>query len=164
LLTCGRLLIGLDQRLSTAALLFTLLAGCAAPQAWQPARPLDTTRPALNPPPLLVNGYKVPSETASRWINYGVQDGLLAERAELRLETNTYAPHRLVLEMSSSNPARVAVFLNSRRLGDAETGRPASFTVPADWLRPDFYATVRLEPAKSGVVRLQSIALEPLPQ
>ena len=147
-----------------AALLLTVLAGCAAPPAWQPARPLDALRPGLNDSPLLVNKYSVPSATASLWINYGVQDGWLAERAELRLETNTKVPHRLTLEMSSSAPARVAVFLNRRRLGDAETARPASFTVPADWLRPDYYAFVRLEPAKAGVVRLQSIALEPLPQ
>jgi hypothetical protein len=106
----------------------------------------------------------VPSATASRWINYGVQDGLLAERAELRLETNTNVPHRLTIEMSSSAPARVAVFLNRRPLGAVETGRPASFTVPADWLNPDNYAFVRLERAKAGVVRLHSIALEPLPQ
>ncbi len=118
-----------------AALLLSLLAGCAGPPAWQPARPLDTSRTGLNEPPLLVNGYRVPSATASLWINYGVQDGWLAERAELRLETNTNVPHRLTLEMSSSAPARVAVFLNRRRLGDAETARPASFTVPADWLQ-----------------------------
>jgi hypothetical protein len=31
-------------------------------------------------------------------------------------------------------------------------------------LHPDDYAFVRLEPAKTGVVQLQSIALEPLPQ
>jgi hypothetical protein len=147
-----------------AALLLTLLAGCAAPPAWQPARPLDTSRAALNDPPLLVHGFKVPSPTASRWINYGVQDGLLADRAELRLETNSNVPHRLTIEMSSSAPTRVAVFLNRRRLGDVETGRPASFTVPAGSFHPDFYEFVRLEPAKAGVVRLHSIALEPLPQ
>lgn len=146
------------------ALLLSLLAGCAAPPAWQPARPLGALRIGLNDSPLLVNKYLVPSATASLWINYGVQDGWLAERAELRLETNTKVPHRLTLEMSSSAPAHVAVFLNRRRLGDAETARPASFTVPADWLRPDFYAFVRLEPSQAGVVRLQSIALEPLPQ
>ena len=146
------------------ALLVSLLAGCARPPAWQPARPLGTPRAGLNDSPLLVNGYAVPSATASLWINYGVQDGWLAERAELRLETSTNVPHRLTLEMSSSAPARVAVFLNRRRLGDAETGRQAAFTVPADWLQLDFYAFVRLEPAKAGVVRLQSIALEPIPQ
>jgi hypothetical protein len=147
-----------------AVMLLSLLAGCAGPRVWQPARALDTSRTELNEPPLLVTGYRVPSATASLWINYGVQDGWLAERAELRLETNTNVPHRLTLEMSSSAPARVAVFLNRRRLGDAETARPAAFTVPADWLHPDFYAFVRLEPAKAGVMRLQSIALEPLPQ
>ena len=147
-----------------AALLLSLLTGCARPPAWQRARPLDTSRTGLNDSPLLVNKYTVPSATASLWINYGVEDGWLAERAELRLETNTSVPHRLTIELSSSAPARVAVFLNRRRLGDAETGRPASFTVPADWLQPDFYAFVRLEPAKAGMVRLQSIALEPLPQ
>ena len=146
------------------ALLLGLLAGCATPRAWQPARPLDTLRPGLNDPPLVVKGYEVPSPTASLWINYGVQDGWLAERAELRLETNKDVPHRLTIEMASAAPARVAVYLNRRRLGDAEAGRPASFTVPADWLHPDDYAFVRLEPAKAGVVRLQSIALEPLPQ
>jgi hypothetical protein len=93
-----------------------------------------------------------------------VQDGWLAERAELRLETNTNVPHRLTLEIASAAPTRVAVFLNRRRLGEAGSARPASFTVPADWLHPDDYAFVRLEPAKAGVVRLQSIALEPLPQ
>jgi hypothetical protein len=147
-----------------AALLLGLLAGCAAPPAWQPARPLGALRTGLNDSPLLVNKYSAPSATASLWINYGVQDGWLAERAELRLETNTNVPHRLTLEMRSSAPARVAVFLNRRRLGDAETARPASFTVPGDWLRYDFYAFVRLEPSQAGVVRLQSIALEPLPQ
>jgi hypothetical protein len=147
-----------------AALLLGLLAGCAAPRAWQPARPLDTLRAGLNDSALLVNKYKVPSATASLWIDYGVQDGRLAERAELRLETNTSVPHRLTIEMASSAPARVAVYLKRRRLGDAETVRPASFLVPADWLHPDDYAFVRLEPAKAGVVRLQSIALEPLPQ
>jgi hypothetical protein len=147
-----------------AALLLGLLAGCASPRAWQPAKPLDTSRPGWNDPPLLVRGYKVPSATASLWINYGVQDGWLAERAELRLETNTNVPHRLTLAMTSSAPARVAVYLNRRRLGDVETGRPASFAVPAGLFHPDFYEFVRLEPAKAGVVRLQSIALEPLPQ
>lgn len=148
----------------TAALLLSLLAGCAAPRAWQSARPLDTLRTGMNDSPLLVNKYAVPSATASLWINYGVQAGWLAERAELRLETNTNVPHRLTIEMASAIPARVAVYLNRRRLGDAETGRPASFTAPADWLHPDDYAFVRLEPAKAGVVQLQSIALEPLPQ
>ncbi len=147
-----------------AALLLSLLAGCARSPAWQPARPLETSRTGLNELPLLVTGYRVPSATASLWINYGVQDGWLAEHAELRLETNTNVPHRLTIEMSSSAPARVAVFLNRRRLGDAGSARPASFTVPADWLHPDDYAFVRLDPVKAGVVRLQSIALEPLPR
>jgi hypothetical protein len=112
----------------------------------------------------VVNKYAVPSATASLWINYGVQDGWLAERAELRLETNQNAPHRLTIELASAAAARATIYLNRRRLGDAATGRPVSFTVPADWLHSDDFAFVRIEPVKAGVVRLESIALEPLPQ
>jgi hypothetical protein len=46
-----------------------------------------------------------------------MQDDLLSGEAELRLETNIDAPHRLTIYTASAEPQEVAALLNKRRLG-----------------------------------------------